>query len=393
MNNHSRLHDRVIFRQRGLSLVELMVALVIGLILTAGVISVYITSKKSYSVDTGLAQVQENGRFALSFMEPLVRMGGYMGCTRSTPIDHLQNTNGTTPPVTVDYDFSKPVQGYDANSTDVSGSYTVPSAFTVDTSSSDWTPNLPTQISGALDSLALKGNDILVLHEAAGLQLPIQPDGGGNYQQSAGVFLPEGSESLISEGQIAIVSDCSQASLFQITSVNDTGQAARMDHSNNSSLSPGNNGPVWNETYGKGSTLSIAQTYVFFIGLSGADNSSPALYEVSYNDSGATAGEFGSPQELVPDIENMQILYGVDTSGDKIPDQFVSAATVDSASEWDKVVAVRIALLSRSDDLSTDAKPVNAPSFNLNDVTVTTPIDRRIRKVFVQTIALRNLLP
>lgn len=385
MNTNFHLQNGSALRQRGFSLVELMVAMVIGLILSAGVISVYLTSKKSYSVDTGLAQVQENGRFALSFMEPLVRMGGYMGCTRATPKNHLMNSP------TVDFDFSKPVQGYDANNTDVGGSYTVPSTLTVDTNTSDWTPNLPTQISGALAGLALKGNDILVLHEAAGLQLPVQPDGGGNYQQSAGVFLPQGSESLVSQGQIAMISDCTQASLFQISNITNTGSAARMDHAN-TAMTPGNNGPVWDETYGKGSTLSIAQTYVFFIGLSGVDNSSPALYEVSYNTSG-TGTAFGAPQELVPDIENMQILYGVDTSGDKIPDQFVSAAVVDSNNDWNSVVAVRIALISRSDDLSTDANPASAPSFNLNNVTVTTPIDRRIRKVFVQTIALRNLLP
>lgn len=389
MNTNSRMHNRSTRRQNGFSLVELMVAMVIGLILTAGVISVYLTSKKSYSVDTGLAQVQENGRFAMSFMEPLVRMGGYMGCTRATPTNHLMNTP------TIDFDFSKPVQGFDysATNTDVGGSYTVPSTFTVDTNAGDWTPNLPTQITGALGGLALKGSDILVLHEAAGLQLPIEPDGGGKYQQSAGVFLPEGSESKVSAGQIAMISDCTKASLFQITLVSDTGQATRLDHSN-AGYTPGNNGPVWpvTEAYGKGSTLSIAQTYVFFIGLSGIDNSSPALYEVTYNTSGTVTG-LVTPQELVPNIENMQILYGVDTSGDKIPDQFVSAAVVDSNNDWNSVVAVRIALISRSDDLSTDAKPASAPSFNLNNVTVTTPIDRRIRKVFVQTIALRNMLP
>ncbi|HEX6551027.1 MAG TPA: prepilin-type N-terminal cleavage/methylation domain-containing protein, partial [Gammaproteobacteria bacterium] len=156
-------------RQRGLSLVELMVALLIGLILTAGVISVYLTSKKSYNVDTGLAQVQENGRFALSFMEPVLRMAGYEGCTRASPENFLNGSvNGSYSDVA--YNFSNPIQGYEyiggAANTGVNGSYTVPSTIAADTSvTADWSPSIPTSISGEISGYAIPGSDILVTHE------------------------------------------------------------------------------------------------------------------------------------------------------------------------------------------------------------------------------------
>ena len=64
-------------RQYGFSLVEMMVALVIGLFVLAGVGSVYITGKQSYHARDGLSLLQENGRIAIRIIEQTVRMAGY----------------------------------------------------------------------------------------------------------------------------------------------------------------------------------------------------------------------------------------------------------------------------------------------------------------------------
>lgn len=63
--------------QRGLSLVELLVALVISLFLIAGVIQLFIGSKQTYRFHDALSRVQENGRFALEAMARDIRMAGY----------------------------------------------------------------------------------------------------------------------------------------------------------------------------------------------------------------------------------------------------------------------------------------------------------------------------
>ncbi|MBD9679048.1 PilW family protein [Pseudomonas sp. PDM18] len=69
-------------RQRGLSLVELLVAMALGLLLLAGVIQVVVGSKRSYQSGVALAELQENGRFALEAMAQDLRNAGFTGaCT------------------------------------------------------------------------------------------------------------------------------------------------------------------------------------------------------------------------------------------------------------------------------------------------------------------------
>ncbi|KAG1390382.1 hypothetical protein G6F59_015225 [Rhizopus arrhizus] len=64
----------------GLSLVELMVALVISLVLMLGVVQVFIASQTAARLSEGASRVQENARFALDFLERDIRMAGHMGC-------------------------------------------------------------------------------------------------------------------------------------------------------------------------------------------------------------------------------------------------------------------------------------------------------------------------
>lgn len=70
-------------RQKGLSIVELLVAMVIGLLLMTGVVQVFFTSKQTYSSNEAASRLQENGRFALEFIAQSVRMGGYLEAANS----------------------------------------------------------------------------------------------------------------------------------------------------------------------------------------------------------------------------------------------------------------------------------------------------------------------
>ncbi|MDE2459921.1 MAG: prepilin-type N-terminal cleavage/methylation domain-containing protein, partial [Gammaproteobacteria bacterium] len=67
------------YQQSGLSLIELMIAMAVGLILLAGVLSIFISSRQGYSTNSAVATVQENGRFALDFIRDATRQAGYMG--------------------------------------------------------------------------------------------------------------------------------------------------------------------------------------------------------------------------------------------------------------------------------------------------------------------------
>lgn len=78
-------------RQRGLSLVELLIAMALGLLLLAGVIQVVLSSKRSYQNSVALAELQENGRFALEAIAQDLRHAGFTGACPAG----LVNASGT----------------------------------------------------------------------------------------------------------------------------------------------------------------------------------------------------------------------------------------------------------------------------------------------------------
>lgn len=65
-------------KQQGLSIVELMVALAVGMVLIAGIMQVFLASKNTYAVNEAMSRVQENGRFALEFIARSARQAGYV---------------------------------------------------------------------------------------------------------------------------------------------------------------------------------------------------------------------------------------------------------------------------------------------------------------------------
>lgn len=65
--------------QAGVSLVELMVSLVLGLFLIFGAVTIYSKSRATYRTTEAVARLQETARYALDAMEPDVRMANYWG--------------------------------------------------------------------------------------------------------------------------------------------------------------------------------------------------------------------------------------------------------------------------------------------------------------------------
>ena len=101
----------------------------------------------------------------------------------------------------------------------------------------------------------------------------------------------------------------------------------------------------------------------------------------------------GDPQILVPDVENMQILYGEETTGDFTTDRWVNRTAV---TRFDSVIGVRIALLFRTPNLNVRSVPDAATKHKLLDVELpvfTGDEATRIRRVMTLTLAMRNRSP
>ena len=71
--------DKLSSLNRGFSLVELMVALLITLILLAGIGQIFLSSKKSFVIQDSLGRLQENGRYAMETLAQDVRRAGFWG--------------------------------------------------------------------------------------------------------------------------------------------------------------------------------------------------------------------------------------------------------------------------------------------------------------------------
>lgn len=92
-------------------------------------------------------------------------------------------------------------------------------------------------------------------------------------------------------------------------------------------------------------------------------------------------------QELVPDIDNMQALYGVDTDADGAANIYRRINDVIAADQLNQVVSVRLWLLVRSPTASNLTVSVN--SYTLAGVGYSYT-DRFVRRVLYTTINLRN---
>jgi type IV pilus assembly protein PilW len=68
--------------QRGVSLIELMVAMVISLVLIGGAIQVYSFSRQNYEINESVVRLQETARYALSVLEPDIRMANSWGLSK-----------------------------------------------------------------------------------------------------------------------------------------------------------------------------------------------------------------------------------------------------------------------------------------------------------------------
>lgn len=81
--------------QRGLSLIELLVALAIGSVLIVGAVYVFSRGRTTYAVNESVARLQENGRYVLSVLEPDIELAGYYGFTNSP--DTIRFVSGASP--------------------------------------------------------------------------------------------------------------------------------------------------------------------------------------------------------------------------------------------------------------------------------------------------------
>lgn len=371
----------------GLSLIELMVALLIGSILVLGLVQVFSASRAAYQTSEGLSRVQENARFAVDFLQRDIRMAGHFGCVNDQShwvkgAGDLVNHLGAA----VDgVDFNVSISGYEASSTAPGD------VVTLGAPTAGWSPALPAEIAAlgpspgsdiiALRYLAEEGIPVTALASLGGSNTEVTfPAGRGNVLTTAGV----GSPTLFGVG------DCRQVDVFQGAIAGNTIQSS--------------SGVDFSEKYEPlpmGETLAYrAESIVYYVapGASGQ----PALWRARADATGAypAAGR----EELVEGIESLQFLYGRDATASispttpplgNITSQDTAETLTASAGEWRRVGLVQVGVLATSPNPAASPPPDTADAHaRALGVRFAPPAtsDARIRQGYEVTVALRNRL-
>lgn len=96
----------------GFTLIELMIAMLIGVFLLGGIIQIFQGTQQSSRVNENASRMQENGRFAMDILSREIRMAGYIPC-RIDPSDFPNNVSNSIDSPDAGYDFFQNPIGID----------------------------------------------------------------------------------------------------------------------------------------------------------------------------------------------------------------------------------------------------------------------------------------
>lgn len=348
--------------QGGLTLVELMVSMVLALVLMAGVIQLFAANKISYQLTDAVASMQENARFAMSWLERDIRMAGFLGCTgrnRDALAINVEINPGTQ------FTPATGIEGWEANAT-AYGGYAVlaDGAVVSDASGSGWTSGGGTAPVLDTDTDAVATSDVIRLWHV---------DGDGVLASVSGTTVSADVTPPYAVGDTMMLTDCASVDIVDVCALS----------GNDASLSGCSNTSPATLLNASGAVHAYKFAgWVYYVGKrDDAAGNPPSLFrrEISLN------GVAGPAQELVEGVEALQIQYGedTDTALDGVADAYVDA---DDVSDWNNVVSARVHLLLQS--LRRDIVD-GGQTFQFNGATVTAD-DGRLRYPFVATVSIRN---
>jgi type IV pilus assembly protein PilW len=372
--------------QGGFTLVELMIASTIGLIILVALGQLFVTSRATYVLEDGLARAQESGRFAMEILSQDIRMAGYMGCHNASDGAALPDGNGVGTSCPTSFcNMANPADESTRFAAEGIRGYAY--VGTGGNTLGDWSPSLP--VAFFVDGEVKPYTDVILIQYAVSTGTYITGNTGPN---NANIQISSGSPiaDVIDAGDVLMISDCKSTDVFRVTGTSGgSGATVTIPHANNANLSS-----HLPHEYGPDAEILRLVSRVYYIAESDT-NQEPALMRKELADLGG-GGVPGDPQELIQGIEDMRLIYGVDTDApaDKIANRYVVAHEVvdltgPGTTDWDDVVSLRLGLLIRTP--STVDQQLDTNTYELVDGVSVDPVDdRRRRQVYRTTIELRN---
>lgn len=330
--------------QAGFTLVELMIAMVLGLLIVSGIVSLLVSGRKNFREDEQVSRLQDELAFAMTQITADIEMAGYWGV--------LLDPSGITLAATLPTggDCGPPVPDPGGTLSDIQETWRFGNLNSIDYEDG--------QVRGSADPKfdciedARDGTDILAIRKLDAATAVSIPDGGTD---SRGGMAP----------RVFLKSNGNVAALFK----QPAGGATTSPTATEFSPSP----PF---------SYSAYAPAIYYIRTFSTDGDSiPSLCRKRMDTKDDV--EFES-ECIARGIEDLQLEFGVDTNADGVPNFFAETLPANLST----VVAVRVTLLARSE--KSEGTYSNLKTYQLTPTRAVTPADKFFRRSLTTTVALRN---
>lgn len=329
----------------GFTLVELMVAMLLGLIVIGGATSIMLANKQSYRANEALSQVQETARTAFELLARDLRQAGATGCDNSGRVGSVLGAG------TQWWSNWGGITGYDGS--------TVNPAVAIGTAVAERV--------GGTDSFEIRGTE--------GMALSVE-----THDPSAASIKLNAVTPPIQVNDILVVCDFDHATIFQVSQY--TSANATLLHASGATQVPGNCtkglgfppaacdvNPGNTYTFPPNSQVARLSAVNWYIGNNGrADEGGRSLYRRRLGPGASLIVE-----EVVAGVRNLELQYRIAGTN-----TFVDASAV-GASDWQNVNAVSLRLTMDSADK--------------NVATAQGANNARLERTFTHLVTLRNRVP
>ena len=344
---------------RGMTLVELMVGMAVGLFVVLVAVSIFISTRTLHSVGSASTRMSENARLAMDVLQTDLRNAAFVGCRpllNDAPIIVLLAGDG----------------GFLSTGAGLKGYRGIGSGFA---------PALAGPLAALpAASAPLSTSDVIsvrVATEMDGLGLvAAMPSTIAAPQVAAS----SPSNTLVA-GDIVLIASCKASTMFQVTEPNPFATGV-LSHAIGGSFTPGNATDDLQQRFRTDATVYKMETRHYYVAPSAIRPGTNSLYRLVVP---GTAG----PVELASGVDRMLVTYGIDgavAAGQQNVDHYAGA---DGVASWDRVVSVRLQMIVAT---AKDGVARNTQSVDFAGSAVTFP-DRRLRSVLTEVVTVRNGAP
>jgi len=303
-------------RQRGLSLVELMISITLGMVAVAGAISIYLSNRSSYQLVEGAARVQENARFAVEFLGRDLREAGGIVCGGSLI---QENVLLASYPSATNWwsDWSTGLQGYNGST------------------------ELPAKAFGTAKTERISGTDAIVVWNAstANQDYPVRQVTAFNASTNTFTLYFK-APYMGRKGYVYTACDDARVATFTFTD--------NIPIDSDGGSYPLTAAQTLTNAVKPGGFVNQLSASAWYIGASSNDSSVRSLYRVTLGM--ASGSPSSSADEVLENVQDMAITY-LQGDGNGAPNtgvtNYVKAGAV---TNWANVLAVRVVLTLTTPD-------------------------------------------